>query len=260
MMVLKMKHFALFIIAVLCCNSAFAGVISVAVKTIPDAVTVAARKSGKALSPAMRNAAELAVEKAVANYGDDVLKTVAHGGLETLDAGTKYGDDFWRLCHNATPDAVRSLALHADDLMPIAKRVGPDFMTLEGKVPGLGSKIVQTFGDDAVKGLSKAPADDIAKLIGYAEKADNPQTVSLLYQTYRKDNGKFLRHLNWKTIMAGGLSAAAITAAYNTSAGVKNGIETVAAKSPMGFWIVFCILGIILLLPLILKLYKYLCK
>ena len=169
MVVMKMKHFALFIIAVLCCNSAFAGVISVAVKTIPDAVTVAARKSGKALSPAMRNAAETAVKKAVANYGDDVLKTVAHGGLETLEVGAKYGDDFWRLCHNATPDAVRSLALHADDLMPIAKRFGPDFMTLEGKVPGLGSKVVQTFGDDAVKGLSKAPADDIAKLIGYAD-------------------------------------------------------------------------------------------
>ena len=84
MVVMKMKHIALLVITVLFCNSAFAGVISVAVKTIPDAVTVAARKSGKALSPAMRNAAETAVKKAVANYGDDVLKTVMYGGLERV--------------------------------------------------------------------------------------------------------------------------------------------------------------------------------
>ena len=40
----------------------------------------------------------------------------------------KYGDDFWKLARHATPGAARSLALHADDLMPIAQRLGNSFV------------------------------------------------------------------------------------------------------------------------------------
>lgn len=247
-----MKHITALFCAVLFSSSLFAGVVTTAVKTIPEAVEFAAKKSEKVLSPAVRKSAELALEKAVANYGDDVLKTVTHGGLESLEVGAKYGDDFWRLCNSATPDAIRSLALHADDLMPIAKRLGPDFMTLEGKVPGLGAKAVQLFGDDAAKALAKAPADDLAKLIGYAEKADNVETVAHLFKTYQKDSN-FLKHLNWKTIMASGLSLSAITAAYKVSNGVEKGIEIAAEKSPTTFLIMISIIALVILALILWK-------
>lgn len=253
-----MKHLSVMICALFLCGSLYAGIINATVKTVSETAEFAAKKSGKALSPAMRKATEKAIEKAVVNYGDDVLKTVAHGGLETLEAGAKHGDDFWRLCHTAHPSAVRSLALHADDLMPIAKRLGPEFMTLEGKVPGLGRKAVHLFGDDAAKALAKAPADDISKLIGFAEKADSAKTASLLYKTYQKDGGRFLKYLDWKTIMASGLTASTIIAAYKISNGVEEGIIAAATKSPFTFMAISGLVALLLLLPLFKKLYQYL--
>ena len=251
-----MKYIAVITCAVLFSSPLLAGVAAAVAKSIPDAVEFAAKKSGKALSPAMRKSAEIAVEKAVANYGDDVLKTVTHGGLESLEVGAKYGDDFWRLCHSATPGAVRSLALHADNLMPIAKRLGPDFMVLEGKVPGLGAKTVQLFGDDAAKALAKAPADDLAKLVGYAEKADNAKTVAHLYNTYQKDN-RILKYLNWKTIMASGLSVAAITGAYKVSNGIEESLTTAAEKSPTTFLIIIGLIALVILALIVWKIIPF---
>lgn len=230
-----MKQIFTLLCTVLFSGTLFAGPVTVTAKAISETVEFAAKKSGKVLTPAARKSAELALSKAVAGYGDDVLKTVSRGGLETLEAGAKYGDDFWHLCKGATPDAVRSLALHGDDLMPIAKRLGADFMMLEGKAPGLGAKVVQSFGDDGAKALAKAPADDISKLVGYAGKADSPETVKFLHETYKKGGTNFLNNLNWKTVMAGGLSVAVITAAYNVSQGVKEGMVIAAEKDPEGF-------------------------
>ena len=147
-------------------------------KVISKTVKAAAMKSGKALTPALRRASEQALRRACQQYGDDVLKVVAKGGLETLEQGAKHGNVFWKTCLQ-TPKVARSVALHADDLLPIAKRLGPDVVKLEAKAPGLAKKAVTCFGDDAVKYLAKLPPSDAATLIRYGAKADSPKTATL---------------------------------------------------------------------------------
>jgi hypothetical protein len=200
--------------------------VNAARKTITKTVQIAAKRSGRVLTPAARIAMEEAAAKAFARYGDDVLRTLEKGGLEALKQGERHGKDFWKLCSHAAPQGARSLALHADTLMPLARRIGPDFVTLEGKVPGLASECVRLFGDDAAKRLAHAPAGEITQLVGYARRANSPQTVKVLNEAYQKSNGKVLKYLNWKHIMAGGLSVGAVIAAYRLSGGVAQLAET----------------------------------
>lgn len=200
-------------------------------KVVTETIAIAAKRSGRALTPAARIAMEEAAAKAFAQYGDDVLHVLEKGGLEALDQGARHGKDFWRLSAHATPQAARSLALHADELMPLARRIGPEFVTLEGKVPGLGAECVRLFGDDAAKSLAHAPAGEITQLVGYARRADSPQTVRVLNEAYQKSGGEVLKHLNWKHIMAAGLSASAVVTAYKLSGGV----EKLATEHPEHF-------------------------
>lgn len=200
--------------------------ISAARQAAAKAVTLAAKRSNRTLQPAARVAAEEAACKAFAKYGDDVFHVMEKGGLESLKQGERYGKDFWKICSHAPPQAVRSLALHADTLLPLAKRIGPEFLALEGKVPGLGAKCVKLFGEKSAKTLAKASPSEIKQLVGYAQKADSPQTVRLLHEAYEKSNGTILKHLSWKQIMAGGLSAGTVIAAYKLSGGVSKLAET----------------------------------
>ncbi|MBE6372743.1 MAG: hypothetical protein E7055_11815 [Lentisphaerae bacterium] len=200
--------------------------VSMTRKAVTKTVQIAAKRSGRVLTPAARIAMEKAAAKAFAQYGDDVLRALEKGGLEALKQGERHGRDFWKLCSHATPQAARSMALHADTLMPIARRVGKDFVTLEGKVPGLGAECVKFFGDKSAKTLAHAPAGEITQLVGYARRADSPQTAKLLHEAYQKSGGQVLKHLNWKHIMAGGLSAGAVVAAYKLSGGVAQLAET----------------------------------
>ena len=203
-------------------------------KVVSETIEQAAKRSGKTLTPAVRKASEKALAEACKQYGDDVLKVVARGGLETLEQGSKHGMDFWRICAHS-PQMARSFALHADDLLPLAQRIGPEFVKLEGRVPGLGKKAVECFGDDAVRILVKLPPDDAAKMIAYAGKADSPKTAKLLLKHYKKTSGTILKHLDGKRIMAVGLSAAMVTAAYKVSDGVEDGLKDVAHNSPESF-------------------------
>ena len=154
------------------------------------------------------------MRKAIFRYGDDAVRAVEKGGFATIMQGSKYGDDFWKLCVKASPDGVRSLSLHADELLPMVKRYGPDFLKMEGNAPGLGLKAVELFGDSAVGTFKNAPSSHISQMIGYAKRADNAETVKLLQKGYTLSGGKILKHLNWKHVAAGGLSASAVVAAY----------------------------------------------
>lgn len=195
-------------------------------KVIQEVLEQAAKVSGKTLNPASKEAAELAMRKAIASHGDDILRIVREGGLETLEQGAKHGDDFWRLCAHS-PRAARSLALHADDLLPIARRIGPEVAELEARAPGMTMQIAEHYGDDGIRALTKAPANDISKLVCGAQNADSPATRELLLNTYKKskDGSKFLSKIDWKVVAASGLSAGVIISAYKVSDGVETAIE-----------------------------------
>ena len=195
-------------------------------KVIQEVLEQAAKVSGKTLTPASKEAAEIAMRKAIASHGDDIMRIVRAGGLETLEQGAKHGDDFWRLCSHS-PRAARSLALHADDLLPIARRIGPEVAELEARAPGMTLQIAEHYGDDGIRALTKAPADDISRLVCGAQNADSPATRELLLNMYKKskDGAKFLNKIDWKVVAATGLSASAIISAYKLSDGVETAIE-----------------------------------
>lgn len=238
-------------------------------KVIQETIEVAEKVSGKKLFPFARRSTASALSKAVAKYGDDALKITRKGGLEVLKQSAKYGDDFWRIARHAEPAAIRSLALHADELLPIAKRIGPDFLKLEAKVPGLAAKAVHLYGDDAVKVLVKAPADDVSRLIGMAKRAETPAARGMLLKRYSSvpDKEKFLKALDWKKIGAIGISSAAIVGAYKLGCGVEEGLVTLAKNNPEAFatvlldgiapfkWLIFALL-LLALWPLVTWLWK----
>jgi len=187
---------------------------------VEETVEIAAKRSGKTLGKTAEAAIGDELIEAVGKYGDDVIPLVREGGLEVLDQGAKHGDDFWRLCKEV-PGASRAMALHADDLMPLAKRIGPEVLEIEAKAPAMAAKVASEFGDDAVKVLAKHP-EDTTRLIGYAAKADSPETAQLLYKTYRDspDPTAFLERLDWKQIMARGLTKAAVVTAGGAAVGI----------------------------------------
>ncbi|MCQ2377799.1 MAG: hypothetical protein MJ016_01125 [Victivallaceae bacterium] len=195
-------------------------------KAIDETLEIAAKRSGTALSRGMRSKLGNTLVKLSARYGDDVLKIVREGGLEAIEQGARHGDDFWRFCRTV-PEASRSLALHADDLLPLARRIGPEVLKVEARAPGMALRVAGEFGDDAIRLLAKKPPQDISRLVGYAAKADSPATKQLLLEKYTasKNPAKFLESFTWKHVMAGGLSAAAITAAHKISDGVETGLK-----------------------------------
>lgn len=203
-------------------------------KGISEAVEVAARKSGKTLSPVMRKTFEESLLRASKQYGDDALKAVTHGGLEVFEQGGKHGEVFWKLCAHS-PQGARALALHADELMPIACRLGKDFVSLEAHMPGMGKKAVECFGDDVVKILLKMPKEEASMLVKYAARADSPETAALLLEKCQKTGGKILHRLDGKVIVATGITASMILSAYKVSDGIEEAITEVAKNSPENF-------------------------
>jgi len=238
-------------------------------RAVMETLEIAAKKSGKTLSAGTRRHWSKVLARSAAKYGDDILPMVRKGGFEVLEQGAKHGDDFWRLC-KAAPSGARALALHADDLMPLARRIGPDVLKLEAHAPGLSLRAAQEFGDDGVRLLASVPSEDAVRLIGYAGKADTPAIKKLLLESYRtsKNPTVFLKHLDWKVIMATGLSAAAITGSYKVSNGIEEGVKTLSETHPevardvisdtlspfrYGLYALFCVL----LLPLGIKLGRW---
>ena len=92
-------------------------------------------------------------------------------------------------------------------------------------------------------------------------KADSPATKKLFAETVvkSKDPFAFLQALNWKNIMAGGLTTAAIVSAYKVSDGLQEGLKnpeaaehvtnTALAPFRYGLYLLFAIL----LIPVVVK-------
>lgn len=240
------KLLALFCVA-LTMNVMFAGPVRAIVS---EAIEFAAKRSGKALGPLAKKATGEAIEKACTRYGDDVLKAIKSGGLEAVEQGAKHGDDFWRLC-KLNPQAARSLALNADTLIPHAKRIGPEFLQLEGKLPGLALEATKHYGDDAIRTLAKIPKDDAAKLITFAKHADSPKTVSKLFANYSKYGSKFLKALDAKKIVALGLTGAMLMVSDN----ICDNMDAIAQTHPAWFAAASTMSEVVLLLLIIMLLF-----
>lgn len=217
-----------------------AGVIDKAIKfsvsAIDEVIEIANKLSGKkVLSSASKRKLTQQLTKEVALHGDDALRATKMGGIELVEAATKYGDDVYKFAKKV-PGATRTLALHADELVPLTRRLGTNVLTIEAKAPGLTKHIISNFGDDAVKVFAKKiDPKNMTKLVGYAERCTSKEAKKLLLKECIKTDGKILKHLNWKHIMSGGLSVAMITSAYKVSDGVETGLKDIAKNHPEQF-------------------------
>ena len=198
-----------------------AGGAKLVTKAVEETLEAAAKRSGRVLSKSAEKKLGLELLEIAGKHGDDVMTLVREGGLEVLEQGAKHGDDFWRMCRQC-PGASRALALRADDLIPLAKRIGPEVLQIEARTPGMAVRVAEEFGDDAVKVLARQNPQDTTRLLGYAAKADSPETAQLLYKTYSQSSNPagFLERLSWKQIMAGGLTASMVVAAGGAAAGM----------------------------------------
>jgi len=182
-------------------------VVKIAVR---EALELAFRKSGREIADkSAREAMELTLERNAAKFGDKVLSAAGDGGLELIEATAKYGDDVMQFAVEASPGARRILALNAETLLPLARRVGPEALEVEAKAPGLASKIFASFGDDAGKIIANSvPGDDLPRLLTYAEKADSQATRELLLKAYKKEGKTLFERIPAKLVLATGLTAA----------------------------------------------------
>jgi hypothetical protein len=198
-------------------TSAFAGpAVKIAIR---EALELASRKSGREIAAtSVRETAERTLEQSAAKYGNKALAAAGDGGLELIEATTKYGDDVMRLAVDASPAARRVFALNTEALLPLARRVGPEALELEAKVPGLAGNVFSTFGDDAGKIIARnVPPDDIPRLLKYGEKADSQTTRQLLLQTYQKEGKTLFERIPAKLVLAGGLTAAMLYGTHNVT-------------------------------------------
>jgi len=210
------------------CNPAAKAVVA----SLDEVVDAAAKVSGRSLTPSVRTALAQQLRQAAVRHGDDVLRATQRGGLELAEAAARHGDDVWRFSA-MSPGAARSLALHADDLLPAIRRVGPELLELEARHPAIALRATRAFGDDAVRYLAKeVPSSDLPRLVGFAERADSPATRKLLLEAYRRDGPVILRKLDWKVVLATGLSAAMITGAHQVSDGIQDSLTTLASDHP----------------------------
>jgi hypothetical protein len=202
---------------------------------VDDAVKAAMRISGRSLDDAARLAVRESLEQACKRYGDDVLEAVTKGGVELVEASARHGDEIWRWSR-AFPSASRALGLHADELVPLCRRVGPEILEVEARHPGMAGRIASVFGDDTLRLFATHVAPtDAPRLLRGLEKADSPATRRALLAAYEKTGGTVLKHIDWKLVLAGGVSVAMVTAAHETADGIQEGMVTVAKNSPETF-------------------------
>ncbi len=117
-----------------------------------DAAKVALKASGK---KTLSVAARKAITKLTAQYGDDVVKVLAKGGVETLEQAAKHGDDFIKLCRPLTATQMKLVSKNAGKFTSLASRYGDDLIRV---LKYGGSEAIEQsvkHGDDIVKACGK---------------------------------------------------------------------------------------------------------
>jgi hypothetical protein len=222
-----MKKLSVFLITMLC-FSLWATLATL----VDDVIKVLVKKSNKTISPASKQLAKEALEAAVKKYGDDAIRVANKGGFELVEIASKYGDDIFEYAVK-NPKAINALINNTDEVLTLTRRIGVEVLEIESSHPGLAIRIVNNFGDDAVRVLSNnSDKTNLTKLLGYAEKSKSTRVRSQLYEHYKKGGDRFLNQLDWKTITAIGLSSSMIISAYKISSGIEDGMGELVDKNP----------------------------
>ena len=210
---------------------AFGSVVGKVTHEIIEAtVERAAKRSGKELvEHAAKRSANETLERLVKTYGDDIVRVVDDAGFELLESVPKYGDEIVAVAMQASPQARRAFAQNIPALLPLVRQVGTDALELEAKSPGLAVQVFKVFGQDAGKVVAKrVPAEDVPRLLKYAEKADTPATKQAVVEAYAKEGKHLFDRITPKQILAGGLTTSMLYGTHSVTAPVRavaNAIE-----------------------------------
>jgi hypothetical protein len=199
-------------------EAAFTGVVT---REVLELTLERAARNGSASveDDAARALAMSRLERLSKTYGVGALRIVEDSGLELLDAMPAYGDDVLQLAARSSPAGRRALALNAQDLVPLARRVGVDAIELEARVPGQATKVFELFGDDLGKIAATAVrTQDMPRIIKYAELSDSAQTRGLLIDAYRQEGPGLFERIPPRLVLAGGLSSAMFLGVYEATA------------------------------------------
>jgi hypothetical protein len=197
---------------------------------IEETVERAAKRSGRELvEQATKKSANETLERLVKTYGDDVLRVVDDAGFELLESVPRYGDEMVEFAMKASPQARRAFAQNIPELLPLARRVGPDALELEAKSPGLSVQAFKVFGDDTGKVVAKSvPTEDVPRLLKYAEKADTPATKKMLLEAYEKEGKSLFERIPAKLVLATGLTASMLYGTHQATAPARAAAKAIA--------------------------------
>jgi len=220
---------------------------------VREAVEFALKNSGReVVERTSREAVEKSVEAGVAKYGPRAAQAVADGGVELVEATAKYGDDAMRVAVEASPAARRLLALEPGRMLPIVREFGEEAIEVEAKSPGLARRVFTTFGDDGARQIARdVPAEDLPRLLKYAEQADTPETRRLLVDAYKKEGSSIFERIPASLVLATGLSASMIygthraTAPLDATADAIRDNPDIARDTANGFVVVFGIVAVL---------------
>ena len=220
---------------------------------VREAVEFAFKKSGReVVERTSREAVEQSVEAGVAKYGSRAAKAVADGGVELVEAAAKYGDDVMRVAVDATPAARRALALQPSRMLPLVREFGEEALEIEAKSPGLARRVFTTFGDDGGRQIAKqVPAEDLPRLLTYAEKADTPKTRRLLLDVYAKEGATIFEKIPASLVLATGLSTSMLygthraTEPFDAAGDAIRNSPDLARETTTGFLWVFGVVAVI---------------
>lgn len=110
-------------------------------------------------------------------------------------------------------------AVDADSLAPVVREIGPEALKLEAKAPGIAERVVTNFGPDGARKIATTtPAEDLPRLIAYAERADTPATRQALLEAYEKEGPSLFQRIPPKLVLAGGLTAAMVYGTHRATA------------------------------------------
>jgi len=176
------------------------------------ALEVIEQLSKAAGRPAAKGTTE-ALERAMIREGSIALDAARRGGLGLPEAAARHGDDVFRFAVRV-PESAAALAARSDELLPLARIYGDDFLRLEARVPGLGDDAARLFSEkDSLRRLANLPSEQAREIVSYANYATNAKVSMQLLRAVERGGPEVLSRLDPKKILALGLSSAMIVAA-----------------------------------------------
>jgi hypothetical protein len=190
-------------------------------RPVAEVIEFLGKKSGKSVGKPAAEALDLAYRKS----GHAALDAARLGGLGLPEAAARYGPDVMDMAVRV-PGSAPILAARAEELVPLARRYGDDFLRIETREPGLGKGAVAIFNQPGeLERLVKLKPDEMQKVIKFADHATEPAAARALLAAVEKKGGVVLARLSPKQILATGLSTGMVVAASGLAVSAVNSPE-----------------------------------